>query len=203
MDTLSDCLFYLGAYLYPTAGWIHVVSVYFISVHTCIHSWMDTRCHCLFYLYLYIRRPPNFYRNSSCILWTRRTHFWCPLRLRWSRSDDLIGMARARAQSKLAKYFVTIAFFYELYSKNHCDLYVPYYPPTFSCRLGFFASSYLHLHRLRCRACVSWTPRVRPQHRPLHTAGTLRRDTCPQMTFPMPALSPPAMLPGAFLVGRA
>ena len=46
---------------------------------------------------LYIRRPPNFYRNSSCIFWTRQTHFWCSLRLRWSCSDDLIGIAGARA----------------------------------------------------------------------------------------------------------
>ena len=60
---------------------------------------------------LYIRRPPNFYRNTSCILWTRRTSFWCPLQLRWSRSDDLIRFAGARAQTKLAKYFFTIGLF--------------------------------------------------------------------------------------------
>ena len=53
----------------------------------------------------------NFYRNSSRILWTRRTHFWCLLRLRWLRSDDLIGIAAARAQTKLAKYLLTIGFF--------------------------------------------------------------------------------------------
>ena len=31
---------------------------------------------------LYNRRIPNFYRNSSCILWTQWAHFWCSLRLK-------------------------------------------------------------------------------------------------------------------------
>ena len=39
---------------------------------------------------LHLGRLPNFYPNSSCILWTRQIQFWCPLRLRWSRSDDLV-----------------------------------------------------------------------------------------------------------------
>ena len=44
---------------------------------------------------------PNFYLNSSCILWTRRIQFWCPLRLRWSRSDDLVGSpARVRKSNE-------------------------------------------------------------------------------------------------------
>ena len=60
---------------------------------------------------LYNRRPPNFYRNSSCISWARQSHFSCPLRLRWARSNDLIGIAGARAQTKLAKYFFTIGIF--------------------------------------------------------------------------------------------
>ena len=33
---------------------------------------------------------PNFYPNGSCILWTRLIQFWCPLRLRWPRSNDLV-----------------------------------------------------------------------------------------------------------------
>ena len=59
----------------------------------------------------YIRRPPNFYPSCSCILWTCRTHFWCPFQLRWSRFDDLSGIACTRAQTKLAKYFLTNGFF--------------------------------------------------------------------------------------------
>ena len=46
---------------------------------------------------LYIGGLPNFYSNSSCILWTRRIQFWCPWRLSWSRSDDLLeSPARVR-----------------------------------------------------------------------------------------------------------
>ena len=59
---------------------------------------------------LYIRRPHNFYPSSSCIFWSRLTNFWCPLRLQLSRSDNLIGVAGARALTKLAKYFLTIGF---------------------------------------------------------------------------------------------
>ena len=40
-------------------------------------------------------------------------------------------------------------------------------------------------------------------HRPLRTAGTHRRNTCPLFPFPMPALSPPARLRGAFSKGIA
>ena len=138
-------------------------------------------------------------RNSTCMLWTRRTQFLCPLRLRWSRSDDLIRIAGALAQTKLAKYFFTIEFFVNCTGRIIVIHMYHLIRLTFSCRLGFFASSYPHLHGLRCRACISWTPRARPQHRPLHTAGTIRRDTCPQMTFPMPALSPPATLRGVLL----
>ena len=140
---------------------------------------------------------PNFYPNSSCILWTRRIQFWCPLRLRWSLSDDLVGSpARVRKLNQPIIFHNRI--FYKLYRKNIPELCVSYYPPTFSCRLGFFATSYLHLHSLHCRACTSWTPRARPQHRPLHTAKTHRRDTCPLFPFPMPALSPPARLCGTY-----
>ena len=154
---------------------------------------------------LYIPRPRNFYRNSSSILWTRRTHFWCPLRLKGLRSDDWIGITGASAQAKFAQYFPTIRFFSN-YPGRIIEIYMYifiYYPPTSSCRLGFFASSYTHLHWVRCRACASWTPRVRPGQRPVHTAGTLRRETCPPMTFSMPALSPPATLLGPSLVGIA
>ena len=48
-------------------------------------------------VHLHIGGLPNFYSNSSCILWTRRSQFWCPLRLRWSRSDDLLE-SRARVR---------------------------------------------------------------------------------------------------------
>ena len=44
---------------------------------------------------------------------------------------------------------------------------------------------------------------ARPQHPALHTARTHRRDTCLLFPFPMPALSPPAMLRGAFPKGIA
>ena len=44
---------------------------------------------------------PKFYPNSSCILWTRRIQFWCPLRLRWSRTDDLVELpARVRKSNQ-------------------------------------------------------------------------------------------------------
>ena len=44
---------------------------------------------------------PNFYPNSSCILWTRRIQFWRPLRLRWSRSNDLaVSPARVRKSNQ-------------------------------------------------------------------------------------------------------
>ena len=55
--------------------------------------------------------PQNIYQNSSCILWTRRTHTWCPLRLRWPRSDDLIGITGTCAQTKFANYLFTTGFF--------------------------------------------------------------------------------------------
>ena len=32
------------------AGWMHFLSVYFISIHVCIHNGMDTLSECLFYL---------------------------------------------------------------------------------------------------------------------------------------------------------
>ena len=41
-------------------------------------------------VHLHIGGLPSFYSNSSCILWTCWIQFWCPLRLRWSRSDDLL-----------------------------------------------------------------------------------------------------------------
>ena len=40
--------------------------------------------------HLHMGALPHFDPNSSCILWTRRIQFRCPLRLRWSRSDDLV-----------------------------------------------------------------------------------------------------------------
>ena len=40
--------------------------------------------------HLHMGGCPNFYSNSSYILWTRWIQFWCPLRLRWSRSNDLV-----------------------------------------------------------------------------------------------------------------
>ena len=48
-------------------------------------------------VHLHIGGLPKFYPNSSCILWSRRVQFWCPLRLRWSRSNDLVELpARVR-----------------------------------------------------------------------------------------------------------
>ena len=47
--------------------------------------------------HLHMGAFPNFYLNSSCILWTRQIQFWCPLRLRWSRSNDLVESS-ARVQ---------------------------------------------------------------------------------------------------------
>ena len=51
--------------------------------------------------HLHMGAFPNFYLNSSCILWTRRIQFWCPLRLRWWRSNDLVGSpARVRKSNQ-------------------------------------------------------------------------------------------------------
>ena len=52
-------------------------------------------------VHLHIGGLRNFYSNSSCILWTREIQFWCPLRLRWSRSDDLLeSPARVRKSNQ-------------------------------------------------------------------------------------------------------
>ena len=51
--------------------------------------------------HLHMGAFPNFYPNSSCIVWTHRGHFWCPLRLRWSRSNDLVkAPARVRKSNQ-------------------------------------------------------------------------------------------------------
>ena len=51
--------------------------------------------------HLHMGAFPNFYPNSSCILWTRQIQFWCPLRLRWSRSNDLVeSPARVRKSNQ-------------------------------------------------------------------------------------------------------
>ena len=52
-------------------------------------------------VHLLIGGLPNFYLSSSCILWTCRIQFWCPLRLRWSHSDDLLELpARVRKSNQ-------------------------------------------------------------------------------------------------------
>ena len=52
--------------------------------------------------HLHMGAFPNFYPNSSCILWTRRIQFRCPLRLRWSRSNDLaLGRVRKSNQPNI------------------------------------------------------------------------------------------------------
>ena len=52
-------------------------------------------------VHLHLGALPNFYPNSSCILWTRRIQFCCPLRLRWSRSKDLVeSPARVRKSNQ-------------------------------------------------------------------------------------------------------
>ena len=52
-------------------------------------------------IHLHIGGLPNFYPNSSCIFWTRQIQFWCPLRLRWSRSNDLVeSPARVRKSNQ-------------------------------------------------------------------------------------------------------
>ena len=50
---------------------------------------------------LHMRAFRNFSPNSSCIFWTRRIEFWCPLRLRWLRSNDLVeSPARVRKSNQ-------------------------------------------------------------------------------------------------------
>ena len=52
-------------------------------------------------VHLHIGGLPIFYSNSSCILWTRQIQFWCPLRLRWSRCNDLLeSPARMRKSNQ-------------------------------------------------------------------------------------------------------
>ena len=51
--------------------------------------------------HLHMGAFPNFYLNTSCISWTRRTQFWCLLRLTWSRSNDLVeSTARVRISNQ-------------------------------------------------------------------------------------------------------
>ena len=51
--------------------------------------------------HLHMGAFPNFYSNSSCILWTRRIQFWFPLRLRWSHSIDVVeSPARVRKSNQ-------------------------------------------------------------------------------------------------------
>ena len=144
---------------------------------------------------IFTRTVPAYYGHAR---------FNSGVRCGWDGRVAMIWWNRRRAcANQISQIFFHNRIFYKLYRKNIPELYVSYYPPTFSCRLGVFASSYLHLHCLHCRACTSWTPRARPQHRLLHTAETHRRDTCPLFHFPMPALSPPARLRGAFSKGKA
>ena len=152
---------------------------------------------------LILGAPQNSFWNCSCILCKRQTHCWCLLRLRQSRSNDSIGITSALAQFKRAKWFFTNGFFIK-YTRRVIVIYM-YHIICLHVLVEweFFASSYLHLHWLRCRARIPWTPWVRPQHQLLHTIGTLRGDTCPLITFPMPALSPPAMLKRSFPSGKS
>ena len=144
---------------------------------------------------IFTRTVPVYYGHAG---------FNSGVRCGWDgRVPMICWNCRRACANQISQIFFHNRIFYKLYRKNYPELYVSYYPPTFSCRLGFFASSYFHLHCLHCRACTSWTPRARPQHRPLHTAGTHRRDTCPPFPFSMPALSPPATLSGAYSKGIA
>ena len=153
--------------------------------------------------HLHMGAFPNFYRNSFGILWTRRIQFWCPLRLRWLRSNGFMESPGRVRKSYQPNIFSQSDFCINYTGRIFREYMYHIIRLHFLVDWDFFAKSYLHLHCLHCRACSSWTPRARPQHRPLQTAGTHRRDTCPLFPFPMPALSPPARLRGAFSKGIA
>ena len=65
---------------------------------------------------------------------------------------------------------------------------------------GGLEETTVHMHVGCARSRLLW-----PHYRQAvqEAAWTLTRDTCPQMTFPMPAPSPPATLGGVFLRGIA
>ena len=116
----------------------------------------------------------------------------------------MIEWNRRRAcANQISQIFFHNRIFYKLYRKNIPELYVSYYPPTFSCRLGFFASSYLHLHCLHRCACTSWTPRGKaPAPTPPYRQDA-QKGYLPSVPFPHAGPEPSGQAPRSFLKGNS